>query len=314
MHTRRPSTPNVSGLRPLLQWIATATLTALLTACGGGSGPDFTGAGVGNAGTPSASQLGAGTPVTGLKISEISSCFSYTVDCWIEVYNADASSIDLSHYKLVSPSRAGALGPASAAPTTFDLPNINVPSHGYVVIAGYTDTAITSFPSASGRLAWVRNLGGVVPYWGMTANTPSSSEGFVQIINATAVPFVAEDMVLLGAPTQVPFAPNGPWNGGGVATLVSASGNTTKSIVRSQFTSSQADWVAVNLSTPGGRNDVAGGTVSLTGPTAIQTFGGVTNNVALNTLLANNGYLSPLIAPNVRASALQAIVSYLPGN
>ena len=216
----------------------------LLTGCGGGGGSN----GPGNAPTPP-DTLPAAASVTGkLIISEIGTNYYSDDIAWLEVHNLTAAPLSLSGYTLRSAYIVPATGESASTPVSFTLPDVSVPAHGDLVIAGkvYDNLADT------GQIVYVNN-DAMVPFW--------NDSGSVELVNGGQT----VDFVRFGSATAAPLSGDA-WSGANVAALPSGPDQHGMSIVRLASggladTNTAADWTLVNFATPAGPNDVAAGVI-----------------------------------------------------
>lgn len=250
--------------RRLLVWPLLASSAALVVACGGGGG-----------GGGGGSEVTGRTP-TDLVISEVSSCYYYNVDCWFEVYNPTASTINLSGYELRSTSINSSSG-GSVTAYTFSLPSFSVPAGGYVLISGNVDNTV----QRGTQMVRVR-FGSRVPFW--------TASGFIEILknNSTV------DFVRLGSSIQTPTT-SGQWVGGSALGLLSTASDYGTAIVRrhpiSTDSDSASDWTSVSWATPAGRNDV-GNSADADGdgiPDSAEVSGGTFGGLDLYAMGARTG-------------------------
>jgi hypothetical protein len=200
--------------------------------------------GVGSAITSSASVLTVqASTLTDLVVSEVSTCYYADIDCWFELYNPTSSPINLSGYQV----RANSIdtnAKSAITPSTFSLPNLNIPPDGYVVVSGNNRNA----PQRGLQTAPIRS-GNSVPFW--TAN------GFIELLKTG----ITVDFVRFGTSSQAPVTA-GNWSGASASALPSSVLEYGKSMVRmypgiaTTNTRSANDWSSVMWTTPAGRNDV----------------------------------------------------------
>lgn len=233
-----------------------------ITACGGGGGAEQ---GFGSTAMDSAStantniastSLVPSTPLANspypavsgndLMIAEVVSNFYSNDVAWFEVYNPTAQPINLSAYALRSGYIDNSSSASSLTPMAFDLPAVDVPAKGYLVIASRVFDKLQN----SNQIVYV-NKGSAVPYW--------NSSGSLELVSGGKT----IDFVRFGASTAAPLT-NAEWSGANVAALPSGANEHGRSIVRLASgamadTNSARDWSLVNFATPSGINDIAPG-------------------------------------------------------
>jgi hypothetical protein len=257
-----------------------ALLTSLLAACGGGGGGDATTpaspptniTSPTNTTPPAVTNTGNVTPTcTGdnqtitlvttiapvLRITEVAAKTNATgaEGGWFEVFNASSVAANLSDYKIQS--TAYDTTAAALTTATFSLPGMNLPAGGYVVLAS---KALYFLPD-----------GPQLKYVGTTSLYPSwNASGYIDL--QRVADGSTEDFVRFGTNTTAPATSSAWKNNASAAPLPSGPATNPalspygKSMVRLASgnyadTDSAADWVQVNFSTPGGKNDIAPGTV-----------------------------------------------------
>lgn len=198
---------------------------------------------VGSATSAAAAVNVQASTLTNLVISEVSTCYYYAASCWFEIYNPTSNSINLSAYSV----RSIGFNVSNTQVTDsqeFNLPNLSIPSDGYLVISGNPEN-LKQRGSQNIRL----RSGNNVPLWG--------SYGFIELLNGGST----VDFVKFGSSTQAPTT-SGKWTGSAVAALPYSADDYGRSIVRpypksaNTNTYSSADWSLVDWVTPAGRNDV----------------------------------------------------------
>lgn len=249
-------------LGTLLASLALVTLAS----CGGGGG--------------SSSSSGSTNPVvtppsadTRLRVSEVSSCATYAVGCWFEVYNPTAATINLSQYNLKSLGQSANNGPLTVQ--VFSLPSIDVPAGGYVVVSGFPPGS----PDQRGTQIAAVHTGNAVPVW--------SADGFIELLLNSNNQTV--DFVKFGNSSQTSVTAS-QWSGTGASGLLSSSTDYNQSIVRDYQsianvdTNAAGDWRSSPWSTPGGRNDVPSNAVDADNdgiPDSAETSGGTFGGINL---------------------------------
>lgn len=235
-----------------LKTIACAWLFAIgLTSCGGGGGSPgpAPAEGTGDAPAPAPTQsmpaTASSTPGY-LILSEVATNYYSNDIAWFEVYNPGSTTVSLSHYTLRSAAIDPATGASNLAPTSFDLPAVDVPAKAYLVVAGKTSDKLRN----NSQMVYVKN-GSKVPFWNANGSLELVSEG------------VTADFVRFGSASAAPSSA-GAWSGAAVAALPSGADQHGKSIVRLTAgglsdTNTAADWSLVNFATPAGMNDVPPG-------------------------------------------------------
>jgi hypothetical protein len=238
------------------QWKLTSAvmLSGLAVACGGGGGGSSPAVEpvvppvVSNPQEPAA-------PVPALRITEVTAKGKSdgAEGGWFEVYNPNASAVNLADYVVASTAynNTGNTATSSVITANFVLPMASLPPGGFMVLAS---KALYFLPDGP-QLKYVGSPS-LYPSW--TANgfielkraADASTVDFVRFGNSTATPRTAAQWT--GA--AVNSLPNGTAAAYGKSIVRLASGNYAD-------TNSAADWVPVNFSTPGGKNDVAPGTV-----------------------------------------------------
>lgn len=217
-------------------WLAAIALSG----CGGGGGGS----------TAPGSSLAAAPAINGadgdLIISEVASNYFSNDVAWLEVYNPGALPVALGAYTLRSSYLDQGSSISVSAPLSFVLPDVAVPSNGYLVIAAKTYDRLQN----NAQMVYVKN-GARVPFWG--------ANGFVELVKEGA----SKDFVRFGTSAVEPLTP-AAWSGANVAAMPSGANEHGKSIVRLAAggiadTNSAADWALVNFATPAGLNDVAAG-------------------------------------------------------
>lgn len=180
---------------------------------------------------------------TGLLISEVASC--PTGNCWFEVFNPTASTLDLSNYTLQSSSKNSA---GTNIVHTFALPSLSIAPNAYAIVMGNASNTILPLNPQT-ALAYDA---GFYPSW--TAN------GFIELLSAGAT----VDFVKFGTSTQMPST-SAHWAGASVAALSSSVyGNAivrAAGTIATQDSNSASDWISVTFATPAGQNDVPAGAV-----------------------------------------------------
>ena len=180
--------------------------------------------------------------LTDILISEVSSCYYVDIDCWFEIYNPTASSINLNNYMVKSYGRDWSN--ATYPLTTFTLPAVSIPSGGYAIISGN----YSNRPQIGAQNIKIRN-GSITPYW--------QERGFIEVLKAGST----VDFIVFGNISVSPTT-SGKWNGASIAALPFSSTSYGKSIVRlyprtaDTNTYSSQDWTSVDWVTPAGRNDI----------------------------------------------------------
>lgn len=172
---------------------------------------------------------------------------------WFEVYNPNASAVNLADYSLTSTAynNTGNTATSSIITANFQLPAASLPAGGFMVLASKALNFLPDGPQ-------LKYLGSPNLYPSWTAN------GFIELKRAADASAV--DFVRFGNSTAVP-ASAAQWTGAPVATLPNGTATAYgKSIVRLATdnyadTNAASDWVLVNFSTPGGKNDVAPGVI-----------------------------------------------------
>lgn len=216
-----------------------ALISLVLISCGGGGG--------GGGSTP---PLVVAT--TDLRITEVAAKARSdgAEGGWLEVHNPTAAAINLADYSLSSTAYTTATFSMTTA--TFALPAMNLPAGGFVVLAS---KALYFLPDGT-ALKYI-GTPGLYPSW--------TDSGYLQI-KRIADSKVA-DFVRFGSSTALPSTAT-EWTGTAAASLPNSTATQAygKSMVRLASgsyadTNSAADWVLVNFSTPGGRNDIAPGVV-----------------------------------------------------
>lgn len=219
---------------------------------------------VGNVSSNAAALTVTASSLNDLVISEVSNCYYYLTDCWFEIYNPTASSINLSNYSLRTTSQNVISGVASSN-STFTLPSISIPSDGYVIISGNPSNLVQR-GTQNIRL----RSGDNVPYW--------YANGFFELLKAGAT----VDFIKFGTSTQNPTT-SGKWSGNAIPAIFYSATDYGKSIVRpyprtaDTDTNTAADWISVDWVTPAGRNDVPAGAVDADGdgiPDSAEVLGG----------------------------------------
>jgi hypothetical protein len=258
------STKNVKGLFAIL-------LLAALAACGGGGGGDTTGnlapapsdsgptdpVPIGETACPNTQTVvltASSQPV--LRITEVAAKARNdgAEGGWFEVFNASTVSANLSDYRIVS--TAYSTTTSSLTTATFSLPSMVLPAGGYVVLA----SKALHFLSDGPQLKYV-GTPGLYPSW--------NASGYIELQRASDKTTV--DFVRFGTSTVAPTTPTA-WTGtaapalpNGTATgaVSSAYGQAMVRLATANYadTDSAADWVTVNFSTPGGKNDIAAGVI-----------------------------------------------------
>ncbi len=178
-----------------------------------------------------------------LLISEIATNYYSNDVAWLEIYNTSAAPVTLSDYTLNSSYINADTGIPSFVPMSFKLPDVAVPAHGFMIIAGKTSVQLQNGPA----MVYVRN-GNAVPFWNGSGSVELQRDG----VTVDAVRF-GTSIALLGTA--------GAWSGVNVAALPSGADEHGKSIVRLAAaamadTHTANDWTLVNFATPGGPNDV----------------------------------------------------------
>jgi hypothetical protein len=213
-----------------------------------------------------------------LVISEVSSCYYYNIDCWLEIHNPTASSVNLGAYQLKSTSVDATNGISNI--TTFSLPGIAVPADGYVVISGNTRNAV----QRGTQIIRLRS-GNEVPFW--------TGSGFMELLSGGAT----VDFVRFGTSAQTPTTAS-EWSGASASALPSGPNEYGKSLVRiyprsaDTDTDTATDWSSGNWSTPAGRNDVPASAVDVDGdgiPDSAETAGGTFSGIDLYAMGARSG-------------------------
>lgn len=229
-----------------------------LSACGGGSANDPSGAGVVNGPATVTAAPSVDTPSArsdlrdALVIAEIGSNYYSDDVAWLEVHNRSGAPVSLAAYHLRSGYVVPASGVTGSAPVSFALPDVSVPAQGDLVIAGKVSDNLAD----GSQIVYVRNVGtngNMVPFW--------NANGAVELVNGNKT----ADFVAFGNATATPLTA-GAWAGPNVAALPSGPDQHGKSIVRLASaglpdTDTAADWNLVNFATPGGPNDVPPGVV-----------------------------------------------------
>ncbi len=194
--------------------------------------------------------VGTLTPSLGLKINEISS--SSTGVPWVEIYNPNSETVNLSSHKLRSLAKS-ASNNQSAGAVIFDLPNIDIPANSYVAVS----PRVSSWLNTDANVVFLDQSGNI-PTWG--------NDGYIELLynNNTS------DMVSIGklyTPTTLSFPDN---------KVISL--NTNKQSVGLW----QGSWQNMNFATPAGINDTDPSAVDEDGdgiPTLAKqsgkTFGGI---------------------------------------
>jgi hypothetical protein len=237
---------------------APALLAATLLACGGGGGGENTAPissleadsnekedALANAeAEKSFRRNGQSVPKAAVLITEIANNAGFVNDAaWFEVYNNGTSTINLSTYKLRSSSYDRSTNTRGSS--TFDLPSVEIPPQGYMVLTAKIYPQLSDGP----KMRYLEN----------EANIPSwADSGFIELIRLADN--TTDDFVRFGSDDTAPTTP-AAWRGNALRALRTGEAAYGKSVVRlaSRGTSdsnSSLDWSRVNFATPGGPNDV----------------------------------------------------------
>ncbi len=260
----------------------------LLTACGGDDSPAPSSAAstsaqanVARSARSMAEQRAAEAAPTGLFISEVAGNFRQDKNygtgvvtnsvAWVELYNKQDVAVNLKDYVL----RTGGIeqnDPSQISESVdYALPDVAIPAHGYVVIAGKKSDYLTnSTVTDTSKVVYILDASDTyLPYW-------SNSGGFIELQAAKTATAAAKtvDFVRFGANNTAPLT-KAAWAGPSVpafatppATYVGSQSldpldTHDQSIVRLSnhftVTGTSKDWTLVNFPTPGGPNDVAAG-------------------------------------------------------
>ncbi|MGZ2749684.1 hypothetical protein [Burkholderia stagnalis] len=260
----------------------------LLTACGGDDSPTPSAAASTSAQANAArsarsmaEQRAAEAAPTGLFISEVAGNFRQDKNydarvatnsvAWVELYNKQDVAVNLRDYVL----RTGGIERSDpsqvSASVDYTLPDVAIPAHGYVVIAGRKSPYLTNSTVAdTSKAVYILDASETyLPYW-------SNSGGFIELQAARTATAAAKtvDFVRFGANNTAPLT-RAAWAGANVpafatppATYVGSQSldpldTHDQSIVRLSnhftVTGTSRDWTLVDFPTPGGPNDVAAG-------------------------------------------------------
>lgn len=250
-----------NGLRGLFSFL----LSLLVLSCGGGGGSP-----------PPASSVG-------LLISEVSNCIYIDDSCWVEIYNPNATSVDLSQMVLQAPSLdMGTLKEVGVV--RYTLPSYILSPGQYVVLTGNVENATVR----NSQKLWLRS-GAQVPSW-------YGADGFVELLDANGGTI---DFVRFGSSTQEPVSA-GQWSGASAVSLGVTQETIGHTLVRpaarmvsaNADTHTAADWVKVAWGTPGGPNDVSSTAVDADGdgiPDSAEVPGGTFAGLNLYAMGARTG-------------------------
>jgi hypothetical protein len=241
-----------------------SVLASFLVACGGGGGGTDAPAKSVTTADPSTTTATATTattttvvaqpvpPVPALRITEVAAKARAdgAEGGWFEVYNPNASPVNLADYLVTSTAyrNTGSITTSTITTASFALPAMNLPAKGFVVLAS---SALYFLPNGP-QLKYVGNPN-IYPSW--------TASGFIELKRSADASTV--DFVRFGSSTALPST-SSEWTGTAVISLPNSTTSLAygKSIVRLASgnyadTNSAADWVLVNFSTPGGKNDIA---------------------------------------------------------
>jgi hypothetical protein len=253
----------------------------------------------------------------GLYISEIAANYRRTSGVsWFEVFNNSTKPIALSDYQLRATGWNIATQEVSATPVLFDLPQVNVPAGGYMVIAGKTATFLTNTDKSVYITATPPTTGKspgktYAPYW-------SDTEGFVELLKKNNSQ--TTDFVRFGTSTIAPTTGTA-WIGDNVPAFPAKPNYVTVStpdpldthdgsIVRLSnaflVSATKSDWSSVAFSTPGGQNDVLTSAVDSDHdgiPDSAKIAGGTYGGMDLYSLGARKGQQDVFIHVNYMTKA-----------
>jgi hypothetical protein len=191
-----------------------------------------------------------------LRISEIGSN-SYYVDIngrtradvpvWFELINTGTRAVDTAGYRIKSSAgdKTGGFLPFKI----FDLPSINVPPKGVVVLRGKRLSADNEDQDSllpTKTVAYLGDNSGNYPAWRWS--------GFIELMRQGKT----VDFVRFGASTQVPTTASG-WQGDSAAAMPYGQNRFGFALARDKAgsdTNKPSDWTLRHFATPGGPNDV----------------------------------------------------------
>jgi len=233
---------------PVITAACTWSITIALASCGGGGGGGSSNEATAQAAGEVSAPATRSTRPGYLILSEVATNYYSNDIAWFEVYNPGDTTVSLSRYALRTGTIDPATGSANFVPTTFALPAVDVPSKGYLVVAGKTADKLKD----NRQMVYVKD-GTRIPFW--------NANGSIELVanGATA------DFVRFGNSTVGPMT-SSAWSGAAVGALPSGADQHSKSIVRLASggvadTNTASDWSLVNFSTPAGMNDVPPGVI-----------------------------------------------------
>ena len=180
----------------------------------------------------------------GLRISEVGACPYANSSCWFELINVNANHMpeQLSLYRVRTPAIADR---AYHSEHTFDLPSMQIPYLGRVVVQAFTTTALPD-----GDVLVHTSDGSLLPWW--------NAGGFVELLSDSRT----TDFVRFGDNTMEPTT-GGAWLADATGTAAPALqtgndgfGDSLAHRETFNVTNSPSAWAVHAFSTPGGVNDV----------------------------------------------------------